>query len=278
LLWEHAVLDSEEPILGVIWDGIGYGNDGAMWGGEFFVYKDGEFDRCFAFDYFNYLLGDKMSKEPRIAALALCSQAGVYPDFLKKKFSVHEWSLYTKMLSTDRLPNSSSMGRVFDAIASILDMCDSSSFEGEAAMLLENVAQEYLDLKVEWVSEPYDFEIAVNGKISYAPIIHQVLKDREEGVELGMIALRFHITLVEIVAEVARKSSCQTVGFSGGVFQNGLLVDLLIRELGAGYRLLFHEQLSPNDENISLGQMAWYYIKNNYSLIKTKNHVFGDSR
>lgn len=278
LLWENASLDSDEPILGVIWDGLGFGDDGAIWGGEFFVYKDGEFDRCFAFDYFNYLLGDKMSKEPRIAALSLCSQAGEYPEYLKKKFSPHEWSLYTKLLSNEKRLNSSSMGRVFDAVASVLGLCDINSFEGEAAMLLENVAQDYLDLKVDGLQKPYDFEIAVNGKISYAPIILQVLKDREEGVESGLIALRFHRTLVGIIAEVAGKSSCQTVGFSGGVFQNGLLVDLLIRELGASYRLLFHEQLSPNDENISLGQMAWYYIKNNYSLIKTKNHVFGDSR
>lgn len=278
LLWEHALLDTVEPVLGIVWDGLGYGDDGALWGGEFFEYREGDFERCFSFDYFDYLLGDKMSQEPRIAALSLCYEAGELPGFLSQKFSAEEWALYTKMLRNGNLPKTSSIGRLFDAIASILELIDKNGFEGEAAMLLENTASRYFKSTKHALVEPYDFHLSDSGRIGLGPIIKQVLEDKEGNFAAGHIAARFHQTLVQIILQVIQRSGCRSVGFSGGVFQNALLVDLLQQHVGERYRLLFHEQLSPNDENISLGQLAWSHIKNRLQLLKPTTHVFGNSR
>ena len=277
LLWEHSLLLSEEPILGVVWDGLGFGADGALWGSEFFVFRSGEFDRILPFDYFDYLLGDKMSKEPRIAALALSYHAGELPQFLKEKFTDKEWSIYNKMLEKGNHAQSCSMGRVFDAVASILGLTDFNSYEGEAAMLLENAAQSYFDTHTS-LEDRYNLNEMKSKRFSFPSIISQVLKDKESGYSAGLMAAKFHITLVDIVREAINESGCLKVGFSGGVFQNGLLVDLLIKNFGKQFHLMFHEQLSPNDENISLGQMAWFHIKHHIQPLKIKSYVFGDSR
>lgn len=277
LLWEHSLLHSEEPVLGVVWDGLGFGADGALWGSEFFVFRSGEFDRILPFDYFDYLLGDKMSKEPRIAALALSYHAGELPQFLKEKFTDKEWTIYTKMLENGNHAQSCSMGRVFDAVASILGLTDFNSYEGEAAMLLENAAQSYFDTHTS-VEDRYNLNKMKSKRFSFAPLISQVLKDKERGYSAGLMAAKFHTTLVDIIREAIHESGCLKVGFSGGVFQNALLVDLLIKNLGQQFHLMFHEQLSPNDENISLGQMAWFHIKHHIQPLKIKSYVFGDSR
>lgn len=278
LLWEHDVMFSEIPILGVVWDGLGYGNDSQLWGGEFFVFKDGEFERTFTFDSFDYILGDKMSSEPRLAALSLCCHIGEYPRLVKEKFTEKEWVLYTKILAKGSNSQTSSVGRIFDAVASILGLCDFNGFEGEAAMLLEKEAQEFFDLNPRYDVDPYGFEVNDNANIIHEVVVSQIICDKKNCLDTGLIAARFHLTLVRIVAAVAKKTNCQTLGFSGGVFQNSLLIDLLIQELGGSFKLLFHSQLSPNDESISLGQLAWYHIKNKSQEIKTKAYVFGDSR
>lgn len=278
LLWEHGALHSDEPILGVIWDGLGYGTDGALWGSEFFVYKSGEFDRIFPFDYFDYLLGDKMSKEPRIAALALIYHSGKSPESIKGKFTDKEWGLYNKMLERANHAQTSSMGRVFDGLASILDLADFNSYEGEAAMLVEKIAQSFFDTNSPESVESYELDEMKYTGFSFAPVIRQVLEDKRKGLSAELIAAKFHITLVRLVLETLQRSGCSKVGFSGGVFQNALLVELLQAHLSKDYQLMFHEQLSPNDENISLGQMAWFHIKQQFQPLKTKSYVLGDSR
>jgi hydrogenase maturation protein HypF len=278
LLWEHAALHSDEPILGVVWDGLGLGSDGALWGSEFFVYRSGELDRILSFDYFDYVLGDKMSKEPRIAAMALSYHAGESTEFLKEKFTDNEYTLYSKMLEKGNHVQTSSMGRVFDAMASILDISDFNSYEGEGAMLLEKIAQLFFDTHGYESVNCYELKEMKPNSLSFAPIIRQVLEDKRNGVEAGLISAKFHITLVKIVIAVLQRSGCSKVGFSGGVFQNALLVDLLHEQLGKDYQLLFHKQLSPNDENISLGQMAWFHIKYQFQPLKSKSYVLGDSR
>ena len=87
IIGEHNLVHSEEPILGVIWDGTGLGNDGQIWGGEFFKYEKCDFLRCYYFDYFDFILGDKMPKEPRISALSACWDVMGAEQFLKEKFT-----------------------------------------------------------------------------------------------------------------------------------------------------------------------------------------------
>lgn len=278
LLWDNEALDSQEPVLGVVWDGLGYGDDGALWGSEFYTFRQGEFTRIGALAYFDYLLGDKMSKEPRIAALALCHMLEAYPKWVTDKFSAKEMDLYRKLLNNGNLPQTSSMGRIFDAVASILGLADFNSYEGEAAMLLEKVAQAYIDSNSEIGLQPYPYLDAVSGKISLYPMLKQILAEREAQIAIGRLGAQFHLTLVEVIAAAVQESGCRSIGFSGGVFQNALLVDLLHQKLGSTYRLLFHRQLSPNDENIAIGQLAWYYIKNKTQKNKIQDYVFGDPR
>ncbi|MEO6219250.1 MAG: carbamoyltransferase HypF, partial [Ginsengibacter sp.] len=136
-------LSTQEPILGVIWDGTGLGDDGNIWGGEFFRYENNTMWRCNHFNYFPFILGDKMAREPRISALVTCSNISMQNDFLKNKFTETEWKLYQKMLSNYSVSNAndgvngqlkcSSAGRIFDAVASLLNLCDKQSYEAQEA-------------------------------------------------------------------------------------------------------------------------------------------------
>ncbi len=133
VLSENNLLNNEAPVLGVIWDGTGLGDDGNIWGGEFFKYENNEMLRCYHFDYFPAIAGDKLALEPRIAALCTTSDALPQRGELKKKFTEAEWNNYQSLVNTTTL-FSSSVGRIFDAVASLLDVCDKQTYEGEAAM------------------------------------------------------------------------------------------------------------------------------------------------
>ncbi|MEO7907912.1 MAG: carbamoyltransferase HypF [Saprospiraceae bacterium] len=135
VLTEHRLLDEAEPILGVVWDGTGYGNDGHIWGGEFFVFDQRHISRLNHFEYFNHMLGDKMASEPRISAFSLCYKMEDAIGLLKSKFSAEEWNNYLHLIQYNKLKTSSA-GRLFDAVASMLGLIDKSSYEGQAALLL----------------------------------------------------------------------------------------------------------------------------------------------
>lgn len=255
VLAENKLLEDKEGTLGVIWDGTGWGEDKAVWGGEFFTYKSHHIERIGHLDYFDHLLGDKMSLEPRISALSLGGRRKEAEALLKPKFSSKEWELYRKILSQDKLPQTSSMGRLFDAVASLLGVCDQSSYEGEAALLLESLASREAGLNLSpWTideHEPFTDEIIKN-----------VIANLQDQVSRHEIAYQFHLTLVDWVALVATRQRSKKIAFSGGVFQNALLVDMLEQQLGNQFELFFHQQLSPNDENISFGQLAFLYVQN----------------
>ncbi len=253
----------QEPILGVIWDGTGLGDDGNIWGGEFFSYENNSIMRYSHFDYFPFILGDKMSREPRISALSICSGAGIQDDFLKNKFAEIEWNLYNKMLKENsaapgRMLLCSSLGRIFDAAASLLGICDKQSYEGEAAMLLQEQAQLYfdengLDMKQSYFKEDMDYH-----HIPTASMIRQIADDIQKKKPIQFIAAKFHYSLMDLVDMVAKNIKSNKIACSGGVFLNSLLVDLLQHYLSDKYELFFHVELSPNDENISFGQMVYH--------------------
>lgn len=140
VMGEHNLIDSEELVLGVVWDGIGLGDDGQAWGGEFFTYQDYAFRRTHYFEYMDFILRDKMSREPRISALTAVHGIENSGNLLEKKFNKTEWVNYQKLLQKSGNLKTSSVGRLFDAVSSLLGIKDRSSYEGEAAMLLENVA------------------------------------------------------------------------------------------------------------------------------------------
>jgi hydrogenase maturation protein HypF len=256
VLAENGLLETAEPVLGVIWDGTGYGDDGQIWGGEFFRRQDGQIDRVGHLAYFDLLAGDKMPREPRLSALSLAGKWGAGRDILENKFSPAEWSLYRRMLDKGGGLQCSSMGRVFDGVAALLGLADNVSYEGEAAMLLETVAFRYfrqnglksipLEKEITWESEAFPVGELVSQ-------VHGCFL-KTQSVEYA--AAFFHAQLIALIGAAARRYQCRKVACSGGVWQNALLVDLALEGLRPEFELFFHREISPNDEGVSYGQLA----------------------
>ncbi len=261
VLTENNLLHSSQAILGIIWDGTGLGLDKQIWGGEFFVYQNYEISRLKHFDYFPSILGDKMSREPRLSALALCQsfRTEALDDFLKPKFSDSEWAFYSKQIKATNLLKTSSVGRIFDGIASLLGLIDKVSYEGEAAMLLEQKAQEYFEqeglIKQNYITSSED---------STKCLMKGIWQDLLGNCNQAEIALKVHVALVDLIGFMADELNIKQLCFSGGVWQNTLLVDLVQLKL-TKYQLYFHRDLAPNDENISFGQVAIYSINQQFN-------------
>jgi hydrogenase maturation protein HypF len=244
VLAENGRLESSRPVLGVIWDGTGLGSDKQVWGGEFFRYENYRMERVDHLGYFPHILGDKFSREPRLCALSLSKDRPEAISLLHEKFTDEEWRLYRSMLEHPALMTSS-MGRLFDGVASLLGLCDHSSYEGEAALFLENCALRAHNRHLEPIRE-----------FTTDKIIAYVIRHILQGSSRSAIAYQFHVGLVNWMAEVARQQNCDTLAFSGGVFQNALLNELITHMLSGEFELLFHRELSPNDECIGFGQLA----------------------
>ncbi len=255
VLAENDLLRSTDPVLGVIWDGTGLGSDGQIWGGEFFLRENGSLQRVSHLEIFDFLLGDKMPREPRISALSICHSAGVESEFLMTKFTVNEWSLYNRMLRNGSSLHTSSMGRLFDGVASLLGLGDVQTFEGEAAMRLEQLALRYFRQHGLCSAEGWLDKLDDEGNLPLSPLVSGILGGLRNGVAMEKLAADFHVSLIKSVQLVALRCGAKKLAFSGGVFQNGLLVDLAIELLGGKFELFFHEQLSPNDECVSFGQL-----------------------
>ncbi len=260
VLSENGLIKSRKPVLGVIWDGTGYGHDGQIWGGEFFSYHAEEgIKRIGHFPFFPFILGDKMAREPRLSALAFCQTfAPEKAEKLAPKFTAPEWPLYTKMLNDTRKMTTSSVGRAFDAVASLLGLADKVSYEGEAALLLETAARRFFQ-RHSTTQKGY-FAKTNNDNDPFSPQwLTFLLEDMQQQPSPERGAALFHLSLVEMVAAVAIRGGFETVAFSGGVFQNALLVSLLQQHLKKmNIKPCFHQELSPNDENISFGQLTYH--------------------
>jgi hydrogenase maturation protein HypF len=256
VLGEHTLLDEQASIFGVIWDGTGFGNDGQIWGGEFFVYHQHRFSRVTHFDYFNHFLDDKMATEPRLSAFSLCHEIEEATSILQPKFSPEEWKNYHQLIKKNEL-KTSSIGRLFDAVASLLGLIDKVSFEGEAAMLLEEAALHYLKNQLDF-PDAWLEDCTLENCLSTQFLIKEIVRKINQGKHKSEIAAWFHVQLVLAVRSIAALHHCRKICFSGGVFQNGLLIDLVITIVGKKYQLYFNKDMSPNDENISFGQLMWF--------------------
>ncbi len=259
-LGEHNLLHSDEPVLGIIWDGTGLGDDRHIWGGEFFQYKNYEFSRYFHLSYFDLIQGDKMSREPRLSALSTCWEVSGATEYLKPKFTQTEWKIYLKKLEAGSPIKTSSVGRLFDAVASLLGFIDRSHYEGEAAMLLERMATQYIKHDNLAFSDAYFFENDPGAQNHVHILMRGILKDILNEKSKGFIAAKFHFSLVMLVKNIAESLRIKKLVFSGGVFQNALLVDLIREHMAEEFELFFHEKISPNDENISFGQLICHQI------------------
>jgi len=252
ILGEHNLWN--EKVLGVVFDGTGYGDDSNIWGGEFFSYEKNKIERIAQIENFDWLLGDKMSKEPRVSLFALASEE--MKPIIEEKFTSSEIKNYTYLKSQNKL-KTSSVGRLFDAVASLLNITDYNSYEGEAAILLENNISAY-NLK-----NCRKYTSATSQGFSGKEIIKNIHKDLLKGEQLSFIISNFLYTLACAILEFAQSKNYTKITLSGGVFQNSTLVDMLIELKPKGINLYFHKDLSPNDENISFGQIMYYlHVKN----------------
>lgn len=255
VLAEHGLLTSPEPILGVTWDGTGYGDDGQIWGGEFFLLREGEMHRVAHLDYFPQLLGDKMSREPRLSALSLLRDHAAGLQAIEHLFSASEWHYYSKVVGQDPSLLTSSMGRFLDGVAALLGICPLNTYEGEAAMRLETLAATYRQQPREYYPVPL-----VENKLTFQDLLTHVLDDLEQKKDTAYIAWKVFCSLAKAIGRVAEQFGVRKIAFSGGVFQNALLTELVIGQLSPRAYLYFHRQLSPNDECIGFGQIACYEL------------------
>lgn len=282
ILGEKNLVDSQESILGVIWDGTGLGMDGQIWGGEFFVYDHYDFQRHGYFEYFDFISGDKMAREPRLAALSATRGLPESHSLLNAKFSTTEWSAYQQLLQRKEKLLTSSMGRIFDAVSCLLGLSDIASFEGEAAMLLETAARRYFKKNGLKCKEDYFSETTLTGKIPTTLLMKGIVQDISKKREKDFIAAKFHYSLAGLIRQRATHLKTSKIALSGGVFQNDVLVDLIKRQLTPDHTLYLHTELSPNDENISFGQLICHLIEQRKKLtfptLKNKEHVLSNSR
>ena len=256
VLAENNLLKSKDRVLGFIWDGTGYGDDAQVWGGEVFLFQHNEMDRIAWLDYFPQLLGDKMSKEPRLSVLSLLKN---FPDkqlLIQKYFTDKEWKYYQSLIQQPPNLLTSSMGRFLDGIALLLDLTPVNAYEGQAVMQLEVLARKCLHP----VKDFYSFNL-LNHNIQWNGFLGELITDMENQVEPSVIAVKIFNSLVGLIKQISEQYQISCLAFSGGVFQNAFLTDCIVSDLSATKRLYFHQQLSPNDEGIALGQLACFYLK-----------------
>ncbi|MDD2792172.1 MAG: carbamoyltransferase HypF [Sediminibacterium sp.] len=255
VLAENNLLHSKEPVMGIIWDGTGFGDDRQIWGSECFLYQGHEMKRIAHLNFFPQLVGDKMSKEPRLSALSLLSRVPDKMHIIRQYFTETEWTYFQKLMLQTQPHQTSSMGRFLDGLACMLGIGTHHSYEGEAAMLLEAAAGN----AVVKSRETYPL-VEEQGVLIWDLFLEQFLADIAAGMPVAEIAWKVFHSLAALAVQLCTTHGVQRVAFSGGVFQNALLTDLTEQELSGKFDVYFHQQLSPNDENIGFGQLAFHEI------------------
>ena len=263
VLLEHGIAPGTE-VLGIIWDGYGYGLEGQAWGGEFLLARYSGFERYACFEPKPLPGGDLAAREPWRMALAYLRRAGrLKIDFSGlpafKEVDSRSIRAVTGMIDRGfRSPSASSCGRLFDAVSALTGLAPlRSEYEAQAAVRLEAAA-------VAGRARPYPFEVR-NGRpkiLSFDPMIGEIVADIRRGLPAGKISARFHETLAAAALETARSArrerGVRAVVLGGGVFCNTLLLARMEKALSdEGFEVLRPRQYSPNDESISIGQIAF---------------------
>jgi hydrogenase maturation protein HypF len=270
---EHGL---EGPVLGLAWDGTGLGTDGTIWGGEALLCEGAEFKRVAHLRTFSLPGGDRAASEPRRSALGVLHEimgndsATVLADY----FSPAELNPLLNMLDhRSHCPRTSSMGRLFDAVAALCGLPAIISFEGQAAMSLEFAADEN-----EEASYPLPLvQGAAKGTLPFSPtrksgqslqdeqvsfiadwepMLRAVLADRAAGAPIGRISGKFHNALADLAVRIAQAAGVRQVVLTGGCFQNALLTKRVRHRLyKAGFLVYPHKEVPPGDGGIALGQI-----------------------
>lgn len=231
--------------LGIVWDGTGLGEDGTLWGGEFLVGDEQSAERAGSIRPIPLPGGERAIREIRRIGYVLAREAGV---------PVGEQPVWERMLRRGmNCPVSTGMGRLFDGVCALLGLRDEAAYEGQGAVLLEAAAA---------AAEDGRYPVVMDGGVfDWRETVRAVCREREAGVETGVIAARFMNTLlamaVEMSVRICREKGLQNVVLSGGVFQNQYLLSRLPDRLRAAWLTPFvHRRVSCNDEGLSLGQLV----------------------
>jgi hydrogenase maturation protein HypF len=248
-------LDGTRPVIGVAFDGTGYGDDGAIWGGEFLVADYKNYERRYHLAYFPLPGGDMAIKHPARTALALLWSLGL--DWEKSLSS------YSDLYHEDRMAlrlqlernlytvQTSSMGRLFDAVAAIAGVRQKVNYEAQAAIEFEST---FDDAEL----NAYRFDVQ-ETTIDPQPVISELLTDIHKRIPIPVLSARFHNGIAEMVSEVCLKVRHETglneIALSGGVWQNMSLLERTLNKLGSdGFTVIIHRQVPANDGGLSLGQ------------------------
>lgn len=266
-------LTTDARVLGIAFDGTGAGTDGTIWGGEFLISRLADFERVAHLRTWALPGGAASVHDARRNAFALLSELDLleHPGAARLLDSLDEQTRSVTATMIERginSPHTSSMGRLFDAAAAILGICDKATYEGEPAIELEAAAWRALDGEIahfpddnagyftsgpSWLDGPY--------VLDQKALFKALLEGIEAGAPAGRLALDFHIAVVRSSARIAREicahEGIDTVALSGGVFMNRLLLQLLTRKLkDAGLSVLVPHTVPVNDGCIAYGQAA----------------------
>ncbi len=267
----------DRPVIGVSFDGTGYGDDGAIWGGEFLIADYARYERPFHLVYTPLPGGDTAVREPWRLALAWLRHCGFgISDFRllissqipnpKAEIAPLVWQQMERGINA---PLTSSMGRLFDAVAALVGLRHSVNYEAQAAIELEALVDP---------NESGAYPFTIHNSIDPAPLIHAILADLRQNTPIPTIAARFHngvaqMTL-DVCRELRRRTGINEVALSGGVWQNVTLLQKTVQLLQQEqFTLLLHSQVPPNDGGLALGQTA-VAVQNTSNVLWVKNSGF----
>ncbi|PIU39982.1 MAG: carbamoyltransferase HypF [Candidatus Omnitrophica bacterium CG07_land_8_20_14_0_80_50_8] len=270
----------EGPALGVAWDGTGFGTDGSLWGGEFLRVDPAGFTRVGHFRTFRLPGSERAVREGRRAALGLLYEVFGDPLFSMKKlnsleaFSAQALDTLKMMLKRGVLsPQTSSAGRLFDGVSSILGLCQIHRFEGQAAMELEFAIG---DIAIDGCYPVLFSEENALWIFDWEPMIYQILSDLDKGIGPGEISAKFHNTLAEAILQLSIRAKESKIVLSGGCFQNKYLLERTVRRLTEnGFVPYWHQRIPPNDGGICLGQAvaAMQYLKRQKAVTRQERRA-----
>lgn len=263
---EHQL---DEKVIGIALDGIGYGDDGNIWGAEFFINDLSDYQRYTHFKYIPMPGGDKATKHPWRMALSYLfdiygNDAVSMPlDFLKDIPDFEKNLVGEMLIKNINCPLTSSAGRLFDAVSALVNLVGNSNFHAEAPMRLEAAIDHNCH-------DFYSFEI--NKVIDFSSLIKELIMDLNKKTNIGIIAAKFHNTIINVIFAVAenikKTSGINKVVLSGGSFQNKYLLEKTEDRLfDAGFEVFSHSKSPSNDGGLALGQIVIAAKKRELGLI-----------
>ena len=287
----------EGPLLGIAWDGSGYGLDGTIWGGEFFHITKESIHRIACWRPFPLPGGDAAIREPRRSALGLLYRVfgeSIFEQSLGlKNFSHKEISVLKTMLNKNiNCAMTSSCGRLFDAVASIIGIRQKNFFEGQTAMDLEfsikdTITDDFYNTNIidgkfinleplgkKNIPDYYNLDLKL--QLDQTPFIHEILQDISLKSNKNIMSAKFHNGLAKSILSIAKRVGEERVVLSGGCFQNKYLTEQSIRLLmKEGFKPYWHQRIPPNDGGLALGQI---YMASKFEVGKEVSSVLSGAR